>query len=623
MAKITREELTLNDNIKFDNKGGAILGVLEGPIADYKHPTRNGRIYGERLWENVFKNPLVQEQFANGGIVGELDHPKDREDICSEKIAVLMSEPPVKKNGEYWGKFNILNTPCGKIVYNLAKAGFKLGVSSRGTGDYDEYTGEVDPNNYDFTCFDVVIIPAVKDARMNLVTESLNTEGIPLNKFKKLLTESLSSEDSSEKKNFMVETAKNVLNEAFEKHKCVLCGKEFTGYGNNAEPLAKGLCCDECNDEKVIPERIKQLGFHKDDLTEAKDKDVKDDSKDEEIKDEPEEVKNDIPECPECKEEFDSKLKEFLVDFLKTQGLESDSEEEKDLFVDLFHEKFPNVDCLSCECKDKSDDIDDINNDVDDLAAKDDGADTDNGLLDQFQESLKENKALKEELQKLQVERAVGNSKVEKLNEELEKFKVIAANAGKKAMKSRDYKKENDSLTEKFSKLNEQLNNAIAQIEAQKGITANVEKNYGELVKANKSLTEELNTTKSSSKKLEEKYQKSMKVLEGYKNLAFDIANRYIDNKALALGVTSNEIKNRLNENYTLDDVDKVCEDLQKYSLNIGKLPFPVSNSLESKNVRVKLRESNNKNQILDSLSKYKDEDGIDEELLELAGLRK
>lgn len=45
----TREELTLNDKVKFDNKGGAILGVLEGPVADFIHSTRNGRHYSEQL----------------------------------------------------------------------------------------------------------------------------------------------------------------------------------------------------------------------------------------------------------------------------------------------------------------------------------------------------------------------------------------------------------------------------------------------------------------------------------------------------------------------------------------------------------------------------------------------
>lgn len=50
MAKYsTKENLVLNDKVKFDNKGGAILGVLEGPVADFINPTRNGRHYGEQL----------------------------------------------------------------------------------------------------------------------------------------------------------------------------------------------------------------------------------------------------------------------------------------------------------------------------------------------------------------------------------------------------------------------------------------------------------------------------------------------------------------------------------------------------------------------------------------------
>ena len=42
-----------------------------------------------------------------------------------------------------------------------------------------------------------------------------------------------------------------------ELNDCVLCEAEIIGYGNNAEPLAEGRCCDEC-DAKVILERIKR-----------------------------------------------------------------------------------------------------------------------------------------------------------------------------------------------------------------------------------------------------------------------------------------------------------------------------------------------------------------------------
>lgn len=42
-------------------------------------------------------------------------------------------------------------------------------------------------------------------------------------------------------------------------NKCVICGKEIEGYGNNAEPVKKGKCCDECNRTVVLPARIKDL----------------------------------------------------------------------------------------------------------------------------------------------------------------------------------------------------------------------------------------------------------------------------------------------------------------------------------------------------------------------------
>ena len=47
----------------------------------------------------------------------------------------------------------------------------------------------------------------------------------------------------------------NVVNKT-----CCICGKEFTGYGNNPSPVKeKGRCCDECNATVVIPKRLEQL----------------------------------------------------------------------------------------------------------------------------------------------------------------------------------------------------------------------------------------------------------------------------------------------------------------------------------------------------------------------------
>ena len=49
------------------------------------------------------------------------------------------------------------------------------------------------------------------------------------------------------------------LVEAAESKICCICKKPFDGYGNNAEPVCSGSCCDECNMKEVIPARMKML----------------------------------------------------------------------------------------------------------------------------------------------------------------------------------------------------------------------------------------------------------------------------------------------------------------------------------------------------------------------------
>ena len=36
-----------------------------------------------------------------------------------------------------------------------------------------------------------------------------------------------------------------------------ICQKRYEEYGNNAQPVNNGDCCDKCNNEIVIPARMK------------------------------------------------------------------------------------------------------------------------------------------------------------------------------------------------------------------------------------------------------------------------------------------------------------------------------------------------------------------------------
>lgn len=45
--------------------------------------------------------------------------------------------------------------------------------------------------------------------------------------------------------------------------RCVICNINISGHSNNADPVASGRCCDNCNIEKVIPARIQTLLTYK------------------------------------------------------------------------------------------------------------------------------------------------------------------------------------------------------------------------------------------------------------------------------------------------------------------------------------------------------------------------
>ncbi len=43
---------------------------------------------------------------------------------------------------------------------------------------------------------------------------------------------------------------------------CCICGKKYTGWGNNPWPVVKdenARCCDECNNNQVLSARLTQM----------------------------------------------------------------------------------------------------------------------------------------------------------------------------------------------------------------------------------------------------------------------------------------------------------------------------------------------------------------------------
>lgn len=219
----SQEELTPVNNkykrISIPNIGERhCLGYLEGPAADLEEDTRNGRGYVLRLWQNIENSEDFKEGMQCATIIGELDHPEERVDYSLTKGAVVLTDWEIREDeGILWCRFAILDNDEGRTLLSYVKFGTILGVSSRGLGEEIIQNGRniIDPDTYEFYCFDVVAFPAAACARQTYKEPEIKAESIHKAFSDRVLTEAtkLNTAEDLNKLKEVVEST-NVANKA-------------------------------------------------------------------------------------------------------------------------------------------------------------------------------------------------------------------------------------------------------------------------------------------------------------------------------------------------------------------------------------------------------------------------
>jgi hypothetical protein len=140
-------------------KGIAIQGGIRN---------QNQRVYPVSEITNAVKT--LNDQIQNGySVLGEVDHPDDLKvnlDRVSHMITDMWMDGP---NG--YGKMKVLPTPMGNLIRTMLESGVKLGVSSRGSGNVNEGSGEV--SDFEIITVDIVAQPSAPGAYPTPVYEAL------------------------------------------------------------------------------------------------------------------------------------------------------------------------------------------------------------------------------------------------------------------------------------------------------------------------------------------------------------------------------------------------------------------------------------------------------------------
>jgi hypothetical protein len=151
-----------------ENKNGGKDLYLKGICIQGGVKNANQRVYPVTEIGRAVKT--LNDQITGGySVLGEVDHPEGLNinlDRVSHMITDMWMDGP---NG--YGKLKILPTPMGTLVRTMLDSGVKLGVSSRGSGNVNEATGEV--SEFEIVTVDVVAQPSAPNAYPTAIYEGL------------------------------------------------------------------------------------------------------------------------------------------------------------------------------------------------------------------------------------------------------------------------------------------------------------------------------------------------------------------------------------------------------------------------------------------------------------------
>ena len=169
--------LYLKEHLTFDRAGMVVESTdegngkslyMKGIFIQGGVKNANERVYPVSEIESAVGT--LNEQITSGySVLGEVDHPDDLKINLDRVSHMITSMWMDGANG--FGKLKILPTPMGQLVTTMLQSGVKLGVSSRGSGNVNDYDGKV--SDFEIVTVDIVAQPSAPNAYPKAIYEGM------------------------------------------------------------------------------------------------------------------------------------------------------------------------------------------------------------------------------------------------------------------------------------------------------------------------------------------------------------------------------------------------------------------------------------------------------------------
>lgn len=239
-----------------------IIGTFEGKSCDANVMNNNSMHLGRDLFDTLVNSEEYQTAIENGWYIGYLGHPEDPGCMDFRNACIVMRDMQMNDNGEVIGKFDLIDTPVGRVVKAFIDAGVTFGISIRGAGDVDA-DGTVDPETFVFRGYDLVTFPAYNDAIPTYADVAASSDVEKQHRYKKIkaaIKKNLTAITSST----ALSTLQEQLNPISEEYKDVEAREvELTGgIPADTNDCTAGDCSDDIDSAlyiSVLEEKVKAL----------------------------------------------------------------------------------------------------------------------------------------------------------------------------------------------------------------------------------------------------------------------------------------------------------------------------------------------------------------------------
>lgn len=172
-----------NIQVQEDDKsvvdGVNILAKVSGPSFFPDKTSRNHVHYPRLAWENALKDPDFQQRLKERRVYGTIGHDVEMNDeaVRAGNFSHIVSRVWIDDNGVGNAEYLILNTPPGRILNTLFRAGSKIYVSTKAGGEFERQEGDikyVDPDVFFLERIDFVIDPGFLETNPQLLESYKN-----------------------------------------------------------------------------------------------------------------------------------------------------------------------------------------------------------------------------------------------------------------------------------------------------------------------------------------------------------------------------------------------------------------------------------------------------------------